>query len=329
MSFIRMVDMSNDSHLFRTRAELTGAGWQSRGNLFERDDEQFLPLYEGKMVQAYDHRAASVIYKPENTNRANQPVDTTLREYEDPAYLPSPLSWVSNIQVENRLHGIWSRKWILGFKDITSATNERTVIASLLPRVAVGHTFPLIIISDDSAENAARLLANLNAIVFDFVARQKVGGNHLTYGYLKQLPVLPPETYDALCPWSLGETLCTWIAPRVLELAYTAWDLAPFARDMGYDGPPFAWDVERRFRLRCELDAAFFYLYGVARDDVAYVMDTFSGSSGEGGIRGKDMKQYGEYRTKRVVLEQYDILSTGDVHQSSTLDADVVTVPRK
>lgn len=78
---------------------------------------------------------------------------------------------------------------------------------------------------------------------------------------------------------------------------------------MGYTGPPFAWDTERRFSLRCQLDAAFFHLYGISRDDVAYIMDTFSGSGGEGGVRGKDMKQYGEYRTKRVILEQYDTMA--------------------
>lgn len=69
--------------------------------------------------------------------------------------------------------------------------------------------------------------------------RQKVGGTHLTYGFLRQFPILPPDTYDEPACWTGGTSLREWIAPRVLELVYTAWDMAPFARDLGYDGPPF------------------------------------------------------------------------------------------
>ena len=85
-----------------------------------------------------------------------------------------------------------------------------------------------------------------------------------------------------------------------LELTYTAWDLQPFAQDCGYHGPPFRWEPERRFLLRCELDAAFFHLYGVAREDVDYIMDSFPI------VRRNDEKAHGEYRTKRVILEIYD-----------------------
>ena len=105
------------------------------------------------------------------------------------------------------------------------------------------------------------------------------------------------------CAWA-GPTAAVYQAlaadPRVLELTYTAWDLQPFAHDCGYDGPPFRWDEERRFLLRCELDAAYFHLYGIARDDVDYIMDTFPI------VRRKDEAAHGEYRTKRVILEIYD-----------------------
>ncbi len=95
-------------------------------------------------------------------------------------------------------------------------------------------------------------------------------------------------------------TVVYWLLPRVLELTYTAWDLEPFARDCGYDGPPFRWDSARRFLLRCEIDAAFFHLYGLGRDDTAYVLDTFPV------VRKRDEAQHGEYRTARVILETYD-----------------------
>jgi hypothetical protein len=149
----------------------------------------------------------------------------------------------------------------------------------------------------------ACLYASLCSFAVDYAARQKVGGTHLTYVYLKQLPVLVPSTYAGDAAWNRSTPLRDWVATRVLELSYTAWDLEPFARDLGYDGTPFRWDGERRFQIRCELDAAFFLLYGLSRDDVDYVMDSFPI------VRRNDEKAYGEYRTKRVILEVYDRLA--------------------
>jgi hypothetical protein len=122
----------------------------------------------------------------------------------------------------------------------------------------------------------------------------------MTFFIFKQLPVLPPMLYKTACTWDSVHAIGDWIALRALELTYTAWDLEAFAKDCGYDGPPFRWDEERRFLLRCELDAAYFHLYGIARDDVDYIMDTFRV------WREKEEKQCGEYRTKRVILEIYD-----------------------
>jgi hypothetical protein len=146
----------------------------------------------------------------------------------------------------------------------------------------------------------AALYANFTAFAFDYIARQKIGGTHLTYGLLKQLPVFAPEVYRQPLSWCLGGAGSDWLLPRTLELTYTAWDLEPFARDCGYDGPPFRWDAARRFLLRCELDAAFFHLYGISRDDTAYILDTFPI------VRKRDEAQHGEYRTARVILEIYD-----------------------
>lgn len=113
---------------------------------------------------------------------------------------------------------------------------------------------------------------------------------------------------------AFAESLRKLIVPRVLELTYTAWDLEGFARDCGYDGPPFRWDEERRFMLRCELDAAFFHLYGISQDDAAYIMDTFPI------VRRKDEDKHGHYRTKDTILEIYAALAeaqrTGQPYQT-------------
>jgi hypothetical protein len=142
--------------------------------------------------------------------------------------------------------------------------------------------------------------ANLTAFMLDYLARQKIGGTHVTYGLLKQFPIIPPASYGDPADWATNETRSSWLLPRILELTYTAWDLAPFARDCGYDGPPFRWDSARRFLIRCELDAFFIHLYGISRDDANYILDTFPV------VRKKDEAEHGEYRTKRVVLEIYD-----------------------
>jgi len=198
----------------------------------------------------------------------------------------------------------WSRGWLLGWRDITNATNERTVIASVIPRVAVGNNFPLLLFEDHIAPLAGFLAANLASIVFDFFARLKVGGTHINFFIFKQLPVLPPDVYAQPCPWHPGQTLADWIRPRVLELVYTAWDLAPFARDLGDTGPPFRWDPARRAQLRAELDAAFFLLYGLERSEVEYVLGTFPV------LRQNEERAYGEYQTARLVLSAFDALVT-------------------
>ena len=147
------------------------------------------------------------------------------------------------------------------------------------------------------------MLANLNSFSLDFVARQKVAGLHLRGHYLAQLPIIPHHRYAEQVRWLSSVNLEDFIAPRVVELTYTAWDFEAFAEHCGYKAPPFRWDAGRSFALRCELDAAYFHLYGIIRDDVDYIMETFPI------VKRKDEDEYGDYRTKRVILEIYDAMA--------------------
>lgn len=226
----------------------------------------------------------------------------------------------------------FSPKWFLGWRDITNSTNERTLIASVVPRVAVGHTAPLAFCPGVTPRMMTCLLANLNTIAADYVARQKVGGTHITYNLLKQFPIAPPDQFMAgmLCvSLRAQDPFQTWLTPRILELVYTAHDLTPLARDCGYDGPPFVWDDERRFEIRCQLDAAFFHLYLPCEPDgswrqaenetpqqlaalkghfpqprhaVDYILDQFPI------VRQKDEQAHGSYRTKERILAIYDAM---------------------
>lgn len=296
VSFLAMLHMSNDSGLFRTREQLLADGLCLEGNVFfrEGEDASYLPLYEGKMVQAYDHRAADVETVVGNLSRPGQPRALTDEEHENPARWPMPQYWINSENIQTRFP---NRSRIIAYKSVTSPTNERTMIAALLPLVGVAHSMNVVVLPvKHSALYEAAILANLNTIALDYVAKQKVGGVNLSYFYVKQFPFMSPDAYSTAA--------IEFIAQRVLELVYTAYDVRSFARDLGYDGPPFRWEPERRFRLRCELDALFFRLYGIDRDDAAYIMDTFPI------VARNDVNRYGEYRTKRLILEMYDELTS-------------------
>jgi hypothetical protein len=298
ISFKIMFHMAGDSYLFRTREQLEA-------------DRDYLRLYEAKMMHQFDHCWAT--YEGLETR------DLTFKERNNPNWSVVGRYWVEAQEVNQRLgveEGDRNFSWLLGVRNITNTTNERTAIFTILPRAAIGHAIPLVFfnsipitISDVKVYCTgfiAGLETNFNSFVFDYVVRQKMGGTNFTYFILKQLPVLPPDHYT---PNDLA-----FILPRVLELTYTAWDLQPFAVDCGYDGPPFRWDEARRFLIRCELDALYFHLYGIERDDVDYIMETFPI------VKRKDEARYGEYRTKRVILEIYDAMGeakrTGQPYQT-------------
>jgi hypothetical protein len=160
-----------------------------------------------------------------------------------------------------------------------------------------------LILSQDQAPQLCLLLANLNCLVTEFVLRQKFNGLSLNYFYLKQIPILPPHEYEKLCGWNPVNTIRDWAYRHILELTYTAWDLEPFASDCSYNGPPFRWDDQRRFLLRCELDAGFFHLYGINRDDVEYILETFFI------LKRKDIEKHGTYRIKATILAVYDSMA--------------------
>lgn len=284
----------------RTAEELEKLGFRLSCNLYTHDQTRWLPLLEGKMVAAYDHRASSIIFDPKNRVRRNQPVDTTIEEHLDPSFAALPMFWIEENLVIARCGT--ALQWFIGIKDVTSATNERTAIAALLPWCALTDSIPWLS-NTHSAQVNACLLANLNSLPLDYVARQKVAGLHLRGHYLAQLPICTTSTYSQACAWCTQRNI-DWIVPRALELLFTADDLQPFAHECGYDGPPFRWDEERRFLLRCELDAAYFHLYGIVRNDVDYIMETFPI------VKRKNEARYGSYRTKETILQIYDAMTT-------------------
>ena len=201
--------------------------------------------------------------------------------------------------------------WLQVFRDITNATNERTFLTSNISLNGVGHTAPVIDYESARATSSALVSANLNSLPLDWVTRLSIGGVHLSYFIVKQLPVLTPETY--LEEAVLGLKYVELVVPRVLELTYTANDLAGFAADLGYRGPPFPWDDHRRHRLQCELDAIFSHMYQLERTDVEWILDTPPPGSSFPALKRNEINEFGEFRTQRYVLHAYDQLARGEL----------------
>jgi hypothetical protein len=310
ISFLRMFDMSLDSSLFRTREQLENSGHKNSGYYMELSSERWEPLYEAKMVIHFDHRFGT--HFDLSKRKKTLPTPSSADHF-DPEFCVLPWYWVPQKEVIERTNK-WRRGYFIGFRDVTDAMNERTAIFSALPLVGVSNKFPLLLPSKSKSSEVGVLLGNLNSYIFDFVVRQKLGGTSMNYFYVKQFPVLPPKTYKGNAPWAKKSKLLEWISNYVLELSYTSWDLKAFAEDCGYNGTPFYWEEDRRFLLLCELDASFFHLYEVDRDNVDYIMKTFSI------VKRKDEKAHGEYRTKRVILEIYDEMAeairTGKPYQT-------------
>lgn len=241
---------------------------------------KYVRLYEAKMVHQFDHRWFSY-------------ADVAEPVRSDPVSIAHS-QWLVDRQVgiEKATSRGWAYAWAIGWRDIARSTDERTVIFAVVPMEALSNTLPMATVS--SFDAALCMVGGMNAFATDYVARQKVGGTHVTVSYLKQFPCVTPS----------AQTLA-FLRPRVIELAVTAWDLIAFSSedDGGRCGRPFIWADDRRQTLRAEIDAYVFHLYGIERDDVDYIMETFPI------VKRKDEAAFGEYRTKRLILEVYDAMA--------------------
>lgn len=235
--------------------------------------ERMLPLFEAKMVHHFDHRWAT--YESDGSVR-----DVTVEEKENPSFVAMPRYWVREEVVTDRLAGRWDQDWLLGWRRIARSTDERTFIDTLLPLAAYGDSI-FLCLPRCSASGAA-LAAFMSSFAFDFVARQKFGGTNASFFLVEQLPIPAPEVFRVVVPVLAG-TLEQFLSARVDQL-----ETSPGAA--------------RRAALRADIDASCALAYGLSRADFDYILETFPI------VKRKDQVAFGEFRTKRLVLEAFDAM---------------------
>ncbi|MBL1101597.1 Eco57I restriction-modification methylase domain-containing protein [Streptomyces coffeae] len=315
VSFMQgLYNMASDSHLFRPDArkgetfdDLIKEGWEPHGNILVRGNERLLPLYEAKMLHHYDHRFSTYENATEKQLNKGTLPRFTVEQHQDPSAAPVPHYWVPENDIptgnvtkegeEIKIPGVrsrlaargWKHDWMLGFRKICRAADERTAITFAIPLSGLGDSGNIIF--PRNGEQPGILYSNCTSLILDYILRQKLGGTSLNFFQFEQLPFLSPEQLARHAKM---------INPRLLELTYTAHDMSAFARDLDEAWAPFRWDTHRRAIIRAELDALFFHLYGITRDDTAYILDTFNVT------RDNDIKAHGEYRTKNLILAEYD-----------------------
>lgn len=337
--YIRLIHLGDHAAKVHLRAE--------NPDTAKRDD--LITLYEAKLFHHFNHRFATFADVPDDTANIGIARGVTINELLSPEFSITPRYFVESDLFEEILSKYSDKcSWLLGYRDICRSTDERTCISGIIPRCPTTVSVPCIGIAEPMLK--VMLAANLACFCLDYVTRQKVAGTHLSWGIFKQLPLLEPERFSSNCSWSSSRKYSEIIQDIVLELSYNSWDLQSFGLDCEYDGPPFQWKEERRFLLRCELDAAFFHLYlrsdsigdwrivskqegsrcdespedfaklkqhfPTPRDAVHYIMETFPIVKRKDIARTevKDAQgnviQPGTYITKDTILSIYDEMAT-------------------
>lgn len=256
--------------------------------MFQKEyDSNLPPLFEGKMFAAYNNRQSTIQINEENVIRKASGIDLSISELKDPNFKCRSQYYFKEYKYLNEQ---FPNNWIIVFKDIGSSTNSRTMISCIIPKVPTDFTIRAIT-GPINFTKACCTIACFNSFVFDFLLRQKLIGNHLSDYFINQIPVIS----DAI----IGPEAFTKILDNVLKLTYSNYEVKSFAIDCGYTGEPFIWNEKERFQLQCELDAIYAHLYGLEKEELDYILETFPI------VRRKDIDKYGSYRTKETILQLY------------------------
>ena len=271
-------DLTSTAHVHRMINISTESG-----SLHAYSGEGLLRVYESKFIHQYDHRFATALENSDqvvyctNSQKSNLDFEITPK-----SYAPESLA------KEKGTKWKWGKKWYLAYRVISRSTDARTSIATIIPQSVVSNSAFLIFI--DEPEDLLLHLANMNTFCFDFAVRAKVTLNFPPV-ILEQCPCIKSK--------QISEQVLSEIRERALKLSYTAHDLDGFGKDFGIE-KPFIWNDKERFQLQCELDAIYAHLYGLEKEEMDYILETFPI------VKRKDIDKYGNYRTKETIFGLYD-----------------------
>ena len=318
-----MMHMSHDSGDFKTYEDLSAEGASLSGNIFTTPQGKvYIPVYEGKMIWFYNHHYASW---PTGGERPNAIPNVEVKELSDPSSSILAWYWSPEEDVMSKLEKLdndgnvvwkWEHSWLLGYRKISNATNERTFVSSIIP-LPNGAGDSIIYVMIDNVVHSALVQGMFSSLTFDYISKQKMGGSNMSNFITKQLPVLSLE--------QIPQDMIIEIVSRVAKLCYFNHDLDGWAEELWEeltpeqraelpqlgDKEPFVYDPEKRAVWQAELDAIFTHLYGLSTEDLRYILDP-EDVCGEGCInetfrvlKDNEIRQYGEYRTKRLVMDAW------------------------
>lgn len=293
--FGAMLHMTNDSSLFKTLPELSNmADCHIEGNIFKTNNSTFVPVYESKLINQFNHRAATFEGIAEERKYLRRAAtNPSQKEYlVNPAWTIQPRYWVNQIEVNSRIPSSWKYNWLIGYRNaINVVADSRSSTATIIPKYGVGNSLPLIFL-DHSPEECFVLVANFNCFILDYVTRQKASGGNLNFYVVKQLPFIPLKYYS--------QKLIDVISNKICRLLLNSFELLDLSFDIHFNGEIIVWNEKERFQLQCELDAIYAHLYGLDKEEMDYILETFPI------VKRKDIDKYGSYRTKETILRLYD-----------------------
>jgi hypothetical protein len=290
-----LVHFADHKEYVKDGNDLKKDGYIINNNKYSKEDDEYLPLYESKLIHQFDNRFGTYENCSIKQWENDDPRETTIEEHIDPSYDITPKYWVPRKLHRSLLskYPEYNYQWLMVYRDVTGSTNQRSLIATVIPLLPASITLTPIGFKEWS--KIPFLLANLNSIVVDFIVRTKLTTQHLTYGILEQLPIFPPEIYD-----KLPNDLLNRIKEIVLQLVYTNYEMKPFANDIGYFGKPYKWNELERIKLMSELNAIYSLLYGLTYDELIYIFDSFDA------LKKKEMRYHFTYITKEETLNYYN-----------------------
>lgn len=204
-----------------------------------------LPLYEGKLIHQFRH------------------------------LVMEPKYWLDEREARSHLLGneedvgqvLDYQQYRLGFRDVARNTDERTLIATVLPRnVFCPHTMSLEAGGTLDVWSRFYLLAVLDSFCLDYLLRQRVNA-HVSFFFVYNLPVPRLASSDAKL---------RSLALRAAKLVCTGPEFDDLAREVGLrDHRDGATDFSTRARLRAEIDGLVAHLYGLTEAEFVHVLATF------------------------------------------------------